>query len=496
MSWLQNIIQRVDDRMNPIVVKELRQAVQGKFLTWNLLGFLVLQMIVLSSHLISADSSMPSWMASQAGRQYFQILLSILLVTCLLLIPMYTSTRLSMERSEDSADLLYITTLSPRAIVAGKFWASLLLVVFLYSACTPFMTISFLLRGIDLPSIFVALLFSFFITAAVVQFAIFLACLPLHRWFRVLLGLTSLGFLFSVFGLVMGGTQSILSYGVSGIFGSRDIWWVVVAFVLSCFTSIGLLFVLSVSLITTPSANRVLPIRVFLTGAWLISAVYAVSLTRYWKTYRPLFVWTVVIAVFLSIVLFFTASERERLGERVRKSIPERAWQRYLVFPFYSGVGSGMLWILSCAGSTVVVIATLWFVTDGSWSHAREFTQYLYVPASIFLFAVAYALTGWWVRRVLFPRFSSITTWFFALVVLALGTILPILLSFFLGTWRDWQEGSLLLTPFVLGSRKFGEHAFWVSLGWSGLVVLLSFPWFVQYFQHFVPPPKVTSHGT
>src|SRR5205823_4778714 len=81
------------------------------------------------------------------------ILQGILLFTCLLFIPAYTGIRLAAERSDINVDLLFISTLRPRAIVRGKFVAALVLAVLIFSACTPFMTFSYLLRGLDVPSV-------------------------------------------------------------------------------------------------------------------------------------------------------------------------------------------------------------------------------------------------------------------------------------------------------------------------------------------------------
>src|SRR5205807_7480474 len=87
-----------------------------------------------------------------AGRQVFRILQGILLGTCLL-VPIYAGLRLGAERSDTNVDLLFISTLRPRAIVAGKLLSSLVLVLLVFSACTPFMTFSYLLRGLDIPTI-------------------------------------------------------------------------------------------------------------------------------------------------------------------------------------------------------------------------------------------------------------------------------------------------------------------------------------------------------
>ena len=75
--------------------------------------------------------------------------------------PLYAGIRLSLERNDSNLDLLYITTIRPGAIVRGKYFASLALTLLIFSACMPFIVFTYLLRGVNLVSIFWILLFGF-----------------------------------------------------------------------------------------------------------------------------------------------------------------------------------------------------------------------------------------------------------------------------------------------------------------------------------------------
>ena len=92
-------------------------------------------------------------------------LLGILMFTCMIFVPLYSGGRMSLERSNADMDLLYVTTLSPGAIVRGKYLTATALTLLIFSASMPFMILTYLLRGIDLPSIFFVLAVCFSICA-------------------------------------------------------------------------------------------------------------------------------------------------------------------------------------------------------------------------------------------------------------------------------------------------------------------------------------------
>src|SRR5213593_2390414 len=92
--------QWLDDHLNPIVVKELRQAVQSRFVTAVLLFFLILQLTVVGIFIAaSGGASALDALEFQHGRHLFSILQCILLGTCVFFLPAYAGNRLAAERS-------------------------------------------------------------------------------------------------------------------------------------------------------------------------------------------------------------------------------------------------------------------------------------------------------------------------------------------------------------------------------------------------------------
>ncbi|MGE3806463.1 MAG: hypothetical protein AB7K24_17485 [Gemmataceae bacterium] len=103
-----------------IVVKELRQAFAGRWVVGALLSFLTLQVVILGAYLMLTEQAFEDGTVSMnAGRHMFSVLQAILLSTCMLLAPAYAGLRLGAERNDANVDLLFISTLTPRAISAS-----------------------------------------------------------------------------------------------------------------------------------------------------------------------------------------------------------------------------------------------------------------------------------------------------------------------------------------------------------------------------------------
>ena len=113
LSYSAKIFESLQDLFNPIVVKEMKQAVQGKFVSSLLLLLLAVQLLVVGTWVLMTPDVARRF---DTGAGMFMTLEGLLLGICILFIPSYTGIRLISERSPADMDLLFITTISPRAI--------------------------------------------------------------------------------------------------------------------------------------------------------------------------------------------------------------------------------------------------------------------------------------------------------------------------------------------------------------------------------------------
>src|SRR6185312_5798138 len=119
---VNRFLSRLGDRINPIVVKESRQAVNSRIVAAFLLLFLTVEMVVML--LLISEREVSSEINMHAGREIFSVVQGVLLGTCMILIPTMTGARLAGERSDVNVDLLFISSLSPRAVLFGKLAAA------------------------------------------------------------------------------------------------------------------------------------------------------------------------------------------------------------------------------------------------------------------------------------------------------------------------------------------------------------------------------------
>ncbi len=477
----------IGDAINPIVVKELRQASQSRFVTATLMILLCIQLGALGLYLLLSGEATTSF---ESGRQVFILLLGIVFGAGMLFVPLYTAIRLVAERSDTQVDLLFITTIKPRRIIAGKLAAATAINVLIFSACLPFVTLTYFLRGIDLPSIFALMAICFLIIIACAQLAIFVACMPINRIFKVGLGLICLIIFLAIYIGLMSSAGSILIFGVGSRFDDWEFWRAALTVVLSVSAFCGLLFALSVALISPHAANRALAVRLYLTVVWLLSGISASVWSAMIAHYEPVDIWMVLNSFIFIAALFVAMSERDTLGRRVRRAIPVSKWKRLFAFLFFSGAASGLAWAWVMIGLTMGWVGAWrkilgWM--NGVDSLGDNATHVAGIAAYIFCYAVCGALLRWR----LFGAIGTEWNWLFGGILMAIGGIVPFLVGvlFFLG--GDWWNQSygfwLVGNPFAWENKPYRPLYAAVVIGWSAIIALLCRRWFIERAKSFRP---------
>jgi hypothetical protein len=502
---------RLDDQLNPIVVKELRQAVQSKFVVAVLLLFLLVQVAFIGIFLVVTrlNGSLEK-LETEPGRTVFEVLQVILLVTCLLFIPSYTGIRLAAERSDTNVDLLFISTLRPRAIIWGKFVAAIVLAVLIFSACTPFMTFTYLLRGIDLPTMLLVVTIDFLTVAMTVQLAIFLAVIPANWAIKGLLLFGGFAALLAIAAITLTSTTTLIFLGTGTPFDLPAFWAIFSCNVVLALAIMSLFHTWSVALISPPSANRALGMRLWMLGIWLVTGVVFGVWNQVLASDRndPLSTWVVFQAMLCSLGIIIAINEREQWAPRLARTIPRRWWLRLPAFLLYSGAAGGVLFaLLQCCLTWVA--AQVWQVSPGTGQsgtsgvvRVEPLRLTLQVMAMVVLYTYDYALAAVLVRRVL-VQVKAIYTWIIMVVLVALGSAVPFLVSF-LWLFRDWHFHLhyyvLLGNPFAAvyaagdpryESRYHVDFFFFAGL-MAGILTALNVPWSVRQIRGFRPyrPPK------
>ena len=476
-SWRE----RLTDWPNPVVVKELRQAVNGRFSGAVLTTLLAMQVVIIGLTVLTGDVT--RFQASRGmGRELFAMLQGSLLFATILAMPLYVGVRAMVERSGNHLDLLYITTLPPHQIVAGKLQAGVLLTALVYVASLPLMSLCYLLRGIDLPSMAGVVAGSFLLVVNAIVLALAAGCLPLGRALRVIFAFAFVALLFAT----MMGTMALASFAISaGIGSSMATWsfWRTVAVVVALdLLALRLLFLLTVAMVSPPTANRALPVRRFLLVVWVATLAAAVPACLALSSAHLLATWLLAAVWGAAPLLLAAASARDRPSPAVSRALPRRPWARALAFPLFSGAANGF------------AFALIWLLATLLVAHGAErllprvlITLPADLPWSLTIFAaylVGYASAGAMLTRGPLRRFLRPNqSWVVALTLAGLGGTVPPLVGVLVDpaiqqshTFGPW----LALSPGAAFRSETIELAAVVACGWVALAVLGGARWWAR----------------
>ncbi len=478
---LSQIAEKLDDLLNPISVKEMRQAVKGSFVTWLLIIFLLTQLSLIGFPLIFNEGDIG--VNFSQGRLIFNFLLMILLLTCILFLPSYITIRLSMERAQKNVDLFFFTNLPPASIILGKTLAAMVLTLLYFSASVPFMTFTFLLRGLDLPSIFIVLVFNFMIVTIAIQLAIFTAALPGGVISRGIIGLVTILFLFLAFMGSIIQSHQMLESGIGSMIGSIEFWETAFAIITLIFCVSGLLFALSTVTITHPAANRSFGIRLYLVSVWIVTGVIAgiASSTHGMQIFE---VWTISATIIFCIVMLVAICERQHHGPRIAREIPGKIIFRIPAFFLFSGAAGGI------AFSTTIIALTIFFGAILSASHFHSNSTA--VAANLGVFTFCSCLTALFIKKLFLPDTSRP----YITAVIALGILMTvILIPAFMEVIENINpkygimisKRQLADSFMVLWNKKQQTERLVIFVIWAAGIIAVNMPWFAGKIRDFKP---------
>jgi hypothetical protein len=487
VNRLKNLAVAIDDRLNPVVVKELRQAVRARYINILLLIFLVLMVSILGLFLINADPR--PGRSDDLGYNAFFTILGFLQVATMIFVPGFVAARMAGERTGNDLGLMFATTLSPLVIIHGKLLSGMMLALLLYSIATPFMTFTYLLRGIDLPTILVLVTLSYLAVTPAVQYAVLLAALPVKRVVRSLLFLISI--LVAIYAVPVIGI--ILPQEVSGL-GTRllhgELWLVMLTIVAIILVVVMLLLAFSCAAVASPAANRALPVRLAMTGAWLLTGL----ICGWWALTEDaeiILIWYYVSVVIFSVAMLAGVSQRDQIGLRVRQEIPRRLVLRGPAFLLFSGSAGGLAWATLTVALTILTVVALHQSGAGSLS---QYAEHLQIGIGIGLYALSYALAGLLIQRRLLARWVSLgNTWVIGLFFLALGSMLSLVIEIvaYGGVGSDPGDGFWqVLNPFALGNDMIRSIVVYLGAAVVLPLMVVSRSWFMGQVRAFRPPDR------
>ena len=475
------IIKWADDRINPIVVKELRQSTNSRVLSVVVIAFLAIQLFCLYTQVFWNDAT-----SFDHRQTIFPIVLLILTASCIYGIIPTISNRFFNELNGDSIDLIYTTVLSPFAVIMGKTLSAMGLIVLLYSLCTPFIFISYLFPGIDIVTILLALWYSFCIITAISQLMIVVATVQTSKIMRSIIMLGYFGGA-AIFTIMM---SNILFSPFRGSFSIVSAsFYTPLIFTVFWFLGVVFLYLLAVAAVTPKHANRAFWPRVcgaMLWGIGLITLVLFHIFGSRTDTKGMIRVGTVLALILFLGFLTVATGERAEYGKRLRRSIPQNRFLRFLAFPFFSGEVNGFVYsliFLALTGLTLAVFSNYYnFIYRDKW---------LMIVAGLAGYFVWYSLLSLQIKRMFKKRFPNINSFLVTLFMIIIVTLIPMFVAWGVnqGTYmRESEMAPYLILSFgIVLIRDFASVGVITSLVLSTLTLFILLPFVCRRISEFKP---------
>lgn len=433
--WLE----RASDWANPILVKETRQALKSRQFVATFMLLLVISWFISTFGLLVAGSEIDY---GTPGRTFFATFFMVLTFAILVIVPFGSYRSLLNERDESTFELLSITTLSPRQIVWGKLFSSLVQVFIFYSAIAPFIAFTSLLQGFDIAQAGFLLVLLMLVSLVFCMTALMLSTFGRQKHLQAMMSLVVLGGVVTGFFIFLSISSSMAFMGGLPL-DDPDFWWGISAVLLAGGSYFVLFQQITTSRLTFESGNRSTGIRLIcMAQFWLLWGGVFVTAYLYPTSFDEdiLFFAASVSAIHWAIVGLFAATENNTLSHRVKRRLPRNRLLRLPLSLLLPGSSRGFLFVLlHVAALCLLTVGTKLFFQSGIWGSISSSTSSSYRSSSndvvsfvsglccyiLIYIGMASALTRW--GRALSKEVKESHVRVLVLILFAFGSIFPML---------------------------------------------------------------------
>jgi hypothetical protein len=427
------LVERLSDRLNPIFIKETRQALKSRQFLASFFLMLIASWLVATFGLLLGGADAES---SRTGPALFAWFFNILCVATYIVVPFGAFRSLLAERDQFTYEVLAISTLSPRQIVWGKLQSALLQTFIYYSAITPFIAFTYQLRGIGVLEIVFLLAFAMLASVGLSLLCLSISTFARQRAVQILATLAVIVGLLIVFGMNIGMTFAIRE-------GTPfDLWefWITCGMVLGYYAAyMWLMLEVAVSQLTFEADNRSTAIRLgfgvvfWMSAAWVGVMVYAGYPGSDQHDLLSGFFFTMLIHWL--VLGLFAVTETDELSRRTLRALRRWGLFRLLLAPLMPGGARGLLFVLMHVAATTLIAvgAESLLPPHAGYSTVPPFPGPLACLAATLYVAMylgfACALSRW--LRVVSPDLRPAHARVFTILIVAVVAVIPKVLLLF-----------------------------------------------------------------
>ena len=362
--WLARFdlrLEHIGEWLNPILVKECRQALKSKQFV---ITFALVLLCAWIWSILGIAMLMPGIHYGSDGPEMFLGYYVILAFPLLVVVPYGAFRSLAGEREDRTFELLSITTLRPRQIISGKLASATVQMLVYLSAVSPCLTFTYMLRGIDVVSIVFILLYLFAGSLAFSLVALLLATVSRERHWQTVISLAVVVALCFAFVMSCMACYEVLRFN---FFVIDERWfWIGHAIAVTVYASyFALIFCAAAAQLTFASDNRSTALRVCmlaqhaLLAGWIAFGIWESQLqTALVPLGVPLLMGVSMAAVHWFTMGMFLVGESPHLSPRVQRTLPKTSAGRVFLSWFFPGPARGYVFVL--ANLAAAVLMGLW----------------------------------------------------------------------------------------------------------------------------------------
>ncbi len=372
-GWLESLLGRLElliDHVNPILVKETRQALKSRQFVAT---FLVVLLACWAASFAVVAIIGPDVYYVASGPTMLIVYASILAFPLILIVPFSAFRSLAAEQEDNTYELLSITSLSASQIISGKLGSAAVQMMVYMCGVSPCIVFTYLLRGVDIPTILFLLIYFMFLCMGLSMLGLLAGTNVKARHTHVLISLL----LVLCLGIVLISTISSISEFVEqGFVNYQNPWFGLVhfaalAFYCSVFT---LLHAAAAAQIGFASDNRSTPLRkrMLVLHACFIGWMGVMAMLG---SQTIDFVWGVILIAAASSVSYWyvmgtlMTSEWPHLSRRVMRSLPSSTLGRMFLTWFNPGPQTGFMFAVSSLSAVTItgLVLTGFLPASGNW---------------------------------------------------------------------------------------------------------------------------------
>ena len=481
-SWFDRteyLTDALSDFINPILIKEARQALKSRQFAMIFFGVLICcwAWSTLGTAMLGPEINTQS-----PGLWIFRGYYAILSLPLIVVVPFSAFRGLTSEREDKTFELIQITTLKPRQAVMGKIVAACVQILIFVSATAPCMAFTYMLRGIDIMTITGSVLAIVAASLLLTAHAVFMGTLSAERHYNTALSVVLAAGYFAAWWFVIITMFSGIS-DLAMMWQTSEFTGIISSFVVLWLAYFALFLVWAAARLTFVSDNRstavrwVLHLHPCMLMGWFLGMYFgfvrnnSVSFSDFSPGMAAVF--SLIVSIHWSFFGSLLIGESSEISERVKRTLPNTFLGKTLFTWFNPGPYTAYVFIVANMVGYAFILLSM-FVVGGMFDPSTgtapwlEFNDAICFVVSIFSYVTIFLglslILTQWLRR-FSPESGPLLSFVLTILLLVASFGIPLSIQYSqIPPEEDWttlQIANPFWTLYEIGNDGNGAAELW-----------------------------------